>query len=152
MRPGSCRDRQSQITRERVVGALGQMIVTPLLLVRLLLLLLFAATGQDIVGEAELDLARIDAVELGRYVDLLVGLADLDLWGHDNLQDRRWNRHGKERPHRASEEVVEQSNSQDRRQGRQPWALHYVPDGRGSCAATAVRRHPGALRHCAPPA
>ena len=31
---------------------------------------------------------------------------------------------------------------QDRREGRQPWALCRVPDGRGRHSAKSVRRHP----------
>ena len=54
-------ERQPQIAGEGAVGALGQMIVTPLLLARLLLLLLLAANGQDVVDEADLDLLRVDA-------------------------------------------------------------------------------------------
>ena len=35
---------------------------------------------------------------------------------------------------------------QDRRESRQPRALYHIPDGRGSCAARDVRRHPVANR------
>ena len=38
---------------------------------------------------------------------------------------------------------------QDRREGRQPWALHHLPARRGRSAATDVRRHPGADRPAA---